>query len=316
MVIKGYRVGPLLKRTASEVIDDNVLGLAAETAYYFFLSLFPLLLFVAPLLGVVGDKERNFTRILDRLQGAVPTEAFGVVRDVVRDVVMTPNAPGLMSVGALLALWTGSSIFTSLMDALDLAYDVPHDPRPWWKKKLIAVGAVLVSGAIMLAATVTLVAGDDIARSVSAALGIGATGRILWQAAQIVLALAVLTLLAGAQFYLLPFVKQTRRAVIPGAILTTTLWLVVTLLFRLYVQHYGSYNKTYGAIGGVIVLLTWMYLSMLCVLIGGEFNSEIHHGTGALRPRQGATYHGRIVTGAPQRSSTGAPERLAASGPE
>ena len=308
MVIKGYRVGPLLKQTGREILSDNVLGLAAQTAYYFFFSLFPIFLFLAPILSVVGDKRETFDMIMTRLASTVPAEAVALMSNVVREVVLTPNAPGLMSVGALLAAWTGSNIFSALIDALNVAYDVT-DTRPWWRKKLLALGAVVGSGIIFALATVIMLAGEDIVGALADRLGVGGTGRMLWTALQFPIAVALLVGLAWATFVVLPNVRQSRKQALVGAVVTTALWLVVTLAFRFYVQNFGSYNKTYGTIGAVIVLLTWMYLSMLTLLVGGELNAELHHGTGALRPHRGATLAGRIATGAGRTTSTERVER-------
>ena len=299
MQIKGYRVGPLLKRTVREVMDDNVLGMAAQTAYYFFFSLFPIFLFLAPLLSLVGDKRETFNFLLERMHGAVPEEAFTLVRGVVEQVVFTPNAPGLVSVGALLAIWSGSNVFSALMDALNNAYDLERDTRPWWRKKLIAVACLLGVGALFVVATVTFLGGDDIVDWVANLVGLGETGRIVWTVLQFALALAILVVTAWAVFYFLPDLKQNKWHALVAALVATGLWLVVTLGFRFYVQNFGSYNKTYGTIGGVIVLLTWMYLSMVVLLSAGELAAELHHGTGAVRTRAGVLYDGRISNGGP-----------------
>jgi hypothetical protein len=153
MEIKGYRLGPLLKKTGSEIMDDNVLGVAAQVAYYFFFSLFPIFLFLAPLLALVGDKQKTFTFLLDQAAQAVPGEAFDLVKNVVAEVVFSPSAPGVVSVGALLALWSGSNVFSALQDALNTAYDVAKDERPWWKKKLIALGCLVGVGGLFVLAT-------------------------------------------------------------------------------------------------------------------------------------------------------------------
>jgi membrane protein len=315
MTVLGYRVGPLVKRTAAEVMSDNVLGLAAQTAYYFFLSLFPLLLFVAPMLGVIGDKQQNFNLVMNALAGSVPSDAFSIVQGVVKDVVFSDSAPGVMSVGALLALWTGSNIFSALMDALNTAYGV-KETRPFWKRKLIAAACVIGAGGVLLSATVILIAGGDIVNAVADRIGLGPAARAVWTIAPTIFALAALVAIAWVIYYFLPNLKQNRKQVLAGAVVATVLWVVVTLAFRFYVQNFGSYNATYGAIASVIVLLTWMYLSMLVLLTGGELNSEIHAGTGALNPRRGATiYGGRVATSA-GRASTDQVERLAAHGPE
>ena len=315
MTLLGYRVAPLARQVGREVMKDNVLGLAAQTAYYFFLSLFPLLLFLAPMLGLFGNKERTFTMVLDQARGAVPADAFGIVEQVVRDVVLAPGAPGVMSVGALLALWAGSNIFSALMDALNTAYGV-KETRPFWKRKLIAVACVIGAGAVLVSATIILIAGGDLVDAVADRIGLGTAARTVWKVAPPVFALAALVAIAWVIYYFLPNVKQNRRQVLAGAVAATVLWIVVTLAFRFYVQNFGSYNKTYGAIASVIVLLTWMYLTMLVVLTGGELNSEIHAGTGALTPRRGATLFGDRVATSAGRASTDQVERLVARGPE
>jgi membrane protein len=295
MVYKGYRVVPLLKRVASQVIADNVLGLAAGTAYYFFLSLFPLFLFVAPMLSLVGDKQQLMNFIIGQVARVAPGDAVVLVRTVLGQVIYAENAPGLISVGAVLALWAGSNIFSALMDALNSAYNV-KETRPWWRRKLLAIAMVVVAGVILGTATVILLAGDDIAKWVSRLAGLGDIGMI-WTAAQFPIAIAFLVGLAWVQFTFLPNVKQNKWHTLAGACTTVALWLLVTLGFRVYVQNFGNYNATYGTIGAVIVLLTWMYLSMLTVLIGGELASELHHGTGAIDPRRGAVIGDRIASG-------------------
>ena len=313
MLVMGYRVGPLAKKTAKEILDDNVLSLAAANAYNFFFSLFPIFLFLAPLIGLIGDKHAVFNELLRQVQRAVPPDAYNLVKNVVEDVVFAPGAPGLVSIGALLAIWSGSNIFSSLMDALNTAYDIEKDDRPYWKKKLIAIACLLGIGALFVLATTIMLAGGNIVDALSDKLGIGITGRVVWTAVQYGAALAILVAIAWVTYYYLPCVPQSKGHALVGAITSTVLWLVVTLGFRFYVQNFGSYNKTYGTIGGVIVLLTWMYLSMVALLTGGELASELHKGTGALRTRAGRLYDGRISNGHPTETpSVERVERVAA----
>ncbi|MFL5561106.1 MAG: YihY/virulence factor BrkB family protein [Gemmatimonadaceae bacterium] len=315
----GYRVWPLVKKTGSEILKDNVLGLAAQTAYYFFFSLFPLLLFVAPMLALIGNKQQMIDWLIGHLAGAVPASAMDLVRGVVKDVVLSPSAPAAMSVGALLAAYTGSNIFGALMGALNSAYDV-KETRPWIRQQLIRLAAMVVSAVVMIVATAIMLGGAQIADWLGATLGLSRAFTTLWKIVQIPLALAILVGAAWMIYWFLPNVKQRPVHVLIGAIIATVLWVVVTLVFRLYVAHFGSYNKTYGAIGGVIVLLTWMYLSMLVLLSAGELASELHCGTARAEPERGASYAGRIGTqGRPGAPSTERIERaqpLAARSPE
>lgn len=319
MTIGGYRVGPLLKKTGREILDDNVLGLAAQTAYYFFFSLFPLLLFVAPLLSLVGDKRKMVGWLMAQIATAVPPDAMTLVSGVVKDVVLSDSAPGVMSVGALLAAWSGSNIFGALMGALNRAYDV-RETRSWIKQQLLRLASLLVAGLVLLLATAVMLGGDKIVDWLGRALGLSAGVTAVWKILQFPLAFAILVGAAWMVYYFLPNVKQRARHVLVASILASVLWVVGTLAFRAYVQNFGSYNKTYGAIGGVIALLTWMYLSMLILLSSGELASELHCGTARVEPERGATYTGRIGSdGSPGRPSTERIERvepLAARGSE
>ena len=296
MIFKGYNVGPLLRRTGREILDDGVPGLAAQTAYYFFFSLFPLFLFLAPLLGVIGDKEKTFGWLLGQLGSAVPGEGIALIKGVVEDVVYAENAPGIMSVGALLAIWAGSNVFTALIDALNKAYDVT-ETRSWIRKRIIAVLAVIVSGAVLLSTAAIILGGTRMALWVGKQLGLPEGVAMVWSYLQFPVAFAMLVGIAWLSYCFLPNVAQKKKRALTGAIIAAVLWILVTLLFRAYVTNFASYNKTYGTIGGVIVLMTWMYLSMLVLLSAGELNAELEHGTGAVTPPAGAVYLGRITTG-------------------
>ena len=229
MVVFGYRVWPLLKRTWQEVMEDNILGLSAQTAYYFFFSLFPIFLFVAPLLSLIGDKEKVFGLLITQLGSAVPGEAFALVRGVVNDVVFAENAPGLISVGALLAAWAGSNVFSALIDAMNRAYDI-EERRPWWKKKLVALASVLVTGITVGLATTILLSGEQIVNVVGNAIGLGPTAKALWTFLQIPLALTMLVTITALSFYFLPNLRpQSKKHVFAGALVTTALWVLVTL---------------------------------------------------------------------------------------
>jgi membrane protein len=253
------------------------------------------------MLSLVGDKQQLMNFIIGQVARVAPGDAVVLVRTVLGQVIYAENAPGLISVGAVLALWAGSNIFSALMDALNSAYNVKETAS------LVAPQAPrdrdgVVAGVILGTATVILLAGDDIAKWVSRLAGLGDIGMI-WTAAQFPIAIAFLVGLAWVQFTFLPNVKQNKWHTLAGACTTVALWLLVTLGFRVYVQNFGNYNATYGTIGAVIVLLTWMYLSMLTVLIGGELASELHHGTGAIDPRRGAVIGDRIASGLAQPST-------------
>jgi membrane protein len=295
LVIGGYRVGEVARRTLSEMLEDNVFSLAASGAYYFFFSLFPLLLFLAPVLSYVGDKEMLIGGIMQQISPLMPGDAREVVEGVLRDVVFTTAAPALMSVGAVLAAFAASNVIAMLTGALNIAYDVT-DPRPWWKRRALALVFVVLGGLAVALSTTVLMAGERIILWATRVLGLeDVTARIL-SLLQYPVTCAVIVAVIWLIYYILPAVKQSARRALVGAVVAAVLWVLVTLGFRMYVYQFGGYNRTYGAIGGIIILLTWMYLTMVVLLAGGELNSELHRGTGAVTPRQPVLLDGRIPT--------------------
>jgi membrane protein len=297
MVIKGFNVVPLVKKTVKEIGDDRIPSLAAETAYYFFFSLFPLLLFLTPLLGLVGNGRELMEGLLGRLSATMPADSLSLLRRVLTEIITSSGNAGIMSIGLLLAAWSGSNVFGSLMAALNVAYDVT-ETRPRWKQIALRIGTLLIAGGIVLVATAVFLDGERLARWVGSAFGLGESAIRAWLVIQFVLSVALLVGVGAVMYKLLPNVQQLWWHVVVASAIATVLWIVATLLFRLYVQHFGAYNRTYGTIGGVIVLLTWMYYTMFVVLVGGELAAELHHGTGATEPAKGEVYYGRIVSDA------------------
>ncbi len=295
MVILCYRAGELIKKTVKETNEDNVLGMAAQAAYNFFFSLFPLLLFIAPMLSLLGDKQKVVSDLLSRLSEVVPPDALSLLSKVINDVVFAKNAPGLISIGALLAAWSGSNIFTTFMEGLNTAYDV-KDVRPWWKKRLLALAVLLGWAIIITLVTAILLAGDIIVLYAQTQLGMEGVAVKAWAILQFPLAIALLIAFLYLMYWLLPHVKQNKRQILAGSVLAACLFVIATLLFRLYVQHFPT-NKTYGTVGAVMVLLSWMYVVSVVILVGGELNSELHQGTGFLASTRGGAYTSLIATG-------------------
>jgi membrane protein len=302
MVIRGFRVAPLLKKTFREIGKDNIGTLAASAAYNFFFSLFPLLLFLAPLLSLFGDKQRLVGWLMGQLISVLPADQLPAVRDILQKVVFADNAPGLISIGLVLAAWSGSNIFGTLMGALNTAYDV-KESRPWIKQQIIRLIAFALGGGVMIVSTIVFLNGEGVANWIGGQLRLATATIWIWKIVQFPVALCGLVGLAFITLYLLPNVKQHKGHVAFVSVLVTLLWVAATLVFRIYVKDFPP-NPAYGLIGGVIILLTWMYYTMFVFLVGGELASELHHGTGAIAPDKGAVYVGRIVTGSgPDRAS-------------
>jgi len=265
----------LLARVWRNILATDVLGLSAQTAYYFFFSLFPVLLFTAPMLSLVGNKEQTVGIIMQGIARSVPPDAYLLIQGVVNDVVFAKNAPGVLSVGAVLTLWAGSNVFSALSDALNHAFAVT-ETRPWWKRTLISAGFVVGAGVVGAIATVVFLDGEDVIGAIAGFVGLNSTARVIWIVLQFPITAGFVTLLAWGVYYVLPNLRLSAREALSGAVAATVSWVLVTLAFRLYVQHFGNYNKTYGTIGAVVVLLSWMYLTMLVVLSGGVLAAELH----------------------------------------
>lgn len=285
------------------MLDDDVFTLAASGAYYFFFSLFPLLLFLAPVMSYVGDKEMLIGGIMQQLSPLMPSDARQVVEAVLRDVVFTTAAPALMSVGAALAAFAASNVIAMLTGALNIAYEVT-EPRPWWKRRLLALVFVVLGGLAVALSTTVLIAGERLLLWATGAFGLEELTVRTLSLLQYPITFAVIVAVIWLIYYILPAVKQNARRALVGAVFAAVLWVIVTLGFRLYVYQFGGYNRTYGAIGGIIILLMWMYLTMVVLLAGGELNAELHKGTGAVTPRQPVLLDGRISTHEPANPSS------------
>lgn len=291
MRIWGIAVGPLLKKVVRSIRATDVLGLSAQAAYFFFFSLFPIVLFATPLISVFGDKRTTVDLIMAEVARVVPGDAYRLIAGVVNDVVFAKDAPGIISLGALLTLWAGSNVFSALTNALNHAFAV-QETRPLWKQTSIACGFVIGASIVGVLATVVLLDGENVVQVIANFAGLGTRTKILWTIIQFPLAVFFIIFLNWAIYFVLPNLRLTWREALLGSVIATALWIVVTLAFRLYVQHFPNFNKVYGTIGAVVVLLTWMYLTMLAILSAGVWAAEVH-GELSGRRTPGDTHRGK-----------------------
>ena len=302
MVIKGFHVGHLLKAVGKAIWADNILTIAAAVAYNFFFSIFPLLLFAAPLLALVGNKQQLFNWSRQQRAGRVPPAASPLLAGGARDVVFAPNAPGLVSIGAVLTAYSASNIFGSLMGALNIAYHVKNDRRPWWKQRLIQLAMVLVAGGLMTLAAGVMIAGPNIVDTVARATHLDSLTKWGWMILQYPLAATFLVSAFWLMYYILPDFPQHKRQILVGAVIAAALWVLATTLFRLYVVNFTTFNKAYGTVGAVLLLLSWMYYSMVVVLAGGELNAELAKGTGEVAPEPKTEYDKKVAAAQTERA--------------
>jgi membrane protein len=280
MILEAFRVPlswrELLKRTAGEVLADNCLGLAAQLAYYFFLALFPALLFITAIVSFIP-----VAGLLDAITGMLarvaPGEVLSIVQDQILKIAHEKNG-GLLTIGMLGTIWSTSSGVTAIIDTLNQAYDI-QESRPWWKVRLLALGLTLGLALFIVISFALVLVGPSLAERVAVWLHMGPAFAWTWKILQWPVIFGLVTFAMAMIYYYAPDAEQEWIWITPGSIIATLLWLLISLGFRFYVVHFTSYNATYGAIGGVIVLMLWFYVSALAVLVGAELNAEIEHAS-------------------------------------
>ena len=268
--------GELLKRTAKEVIADDVLSLAAQQAYYFFFALFPALLAllsIASFFPVANLVEE----IVVLLRQFAPPDVVDIVAEQIEKISDSRRA-GVLTFAFLFTLWSSSNALMSMVNTLNAAYDIT-DSRPWWKTRLLAIALTVGLAVFILVSMTLIIAGPSMAESLARHFGLGAAFEWTWKIAQWPIVLLLVATAIALVYYFAPDAKQDWVWITPGSLVATLLWLAVSLGLKAYLSVAGNYNETYGAIGSVMVLMLWFYLSGFVILLGAELNSEIEHAS-------------------------------------
>lgn len=265
------------KRVFSEIQKDDVFGRSAQLAYYFLLALFPLLLFLTSVIGlVIGSGSGLRHNLFNYLSQVLPGSAFQLVDSTMYEV-SSASGGGKLTFGILAALWAASNGMGAITEALNVAYNV-KESRAWWKRRLIAVGLTVGLSVLIISALILVLYGGKLADHIAASYGFGQVFAITWKVLQWPIVLAFMVLAFALIYYLAPDLREQDWIwLTPGSALGVTLWLLVSFGFRLYLHFFDSYSKTYGTLGAVIVLMLWLYLTGAAILIGGEVNSEIEN---------------------------------------
>jgi membrane protein len=262
----------LVKRTFAEVQDDNCVGLAAQLAFYFFLALFPALLFLVALLGYVPIDD-TLTAVLHGLAPVAPEELLALLRQQVDQLTRGDDA-ALLTFGILGAIWSSSAAMVAIIDALNRAYDV-EERRSWWKRRIVAIALTIALATFIVAALVFVLTGPQVVAWAVHTLGLRPELGWLWQLARWPMMIVLAVLAIDFVYHFAPNLKREWAWLTPGAVLATALWIVSSFGFKLYVARFADFNATHGAIGGVIVVLLWFYVSSFSILIGAEVNGII-----------------------------------------
>jgi membrane protein len=271
----------LLKHVWISSYEDGVYNRAAELAYFFFLSLFPGMIFITTLLGFVFKSNAQLTGLLlHYLSTTLPGSAFQLIRTVITEVTRSSGSDKL-TFGILAALWTANSGMNALEDALNALYKV-KESRPLWKTYGIALILTVLASLLIIAALTVFLYGDALVQVVSNTVGLRPAFYWSWKVAQWPIALFFVSLVASMVYYAAPNVKQRRwQWLSPGALFATLGWVAASGLLRLYFHFFTNYAKTYGSLGAVMVLLTWLYVTGTMLLLGAEVNMVIE--TAAVR---------------------------------
>jgi membrane protein len=267
----------ILKQTFNEAFfKDNVLAMAAQLAYYFFFALFPALLVVIAIASYF-PVERLIDEMFVVLGGVIPPEAMSIITEQIQKI-SNGEQGGLLTIGMLTALWSSSAAMTAISDTVNRAYGV-EERRPWWKVRLIAIGLTVGLSVFILISFALVLVGPTLAEQLANRLYLGPAFEWTWKIAQWPVVFALVATAVGLVYYFAPDVEQEWFWLTPGSVMATVVWLALSLGFKFYVAKVGAYTETYGAIGAVMVLMLWFYLSGLVLLIGAEMNAEIEHAS-------------------------------------
>jgi membrane protein len=272
MGIELRQIREVIVSVYNELQRTRVFNTAAGLSYYFLLSLFPLLILLATLLGYLPIPNL-FNQCLDFASRFVPRDAMGLVRRILQSV-LTPSRGGLLSFGIVATLWAASGGFSAMIDALDIAYDA-RASRPMLKQRLLAVGLTFMTGGLMALAMLFTLVGDRAGHFLSNVLHLSSVFAQSWGPIRWGIIVVCIVLSMELLYFFGPNVKQRFKHTLPGAIVGTLLWILISEGVNIYVSHFAHYNKTYGTIGAVIALMFWLYVSSIAILVGAELNSEL-----------------------------------------
>ncbi len=269
--------GGVLKRTVSEFKEDNLTDWAASLTYFGVLAIFPAILALVSVLGLVG---RSATQpLIDNLAKVSAGPAKEIVTATIQNLQKSQGASGIVFiVGLAVALWSASGYVAAFMRASNAIYEV-EEGRPFWKKLPVRLGVTLVLVILLALSALAVVLSGGLADQAGRLLGVGKAAVTVWDIAKWPVLLLIVSFMFALLYWASPNVKQPGfRWLSPGGIVAVILWIIASLVFAFYVANFGSYNKTYGALAGVIIFLVWLWITNIAVLLGAEFNAELERG--------------------------------------
>jgi membrane protein len=264
------------KRTVKEISEDHLAAFAGNLTYKGLFALFPFAVFMLSLLGLFGAPDL-LNYLLEQARVVLPNDVVGLLEDQLLGIAQT-KAQGAFTAGAivslLLALWGVSGAFRSVMEAMNVMYEIEED-RPFWKVYGISVFLSLGVAALLITALVLVVFGPEIGGAVADVVGLGFVFELAWNIVKWPVLIGIVLFAFALVYYFAPDVEQRFRYVSPGSLMAVAMWLLFSLLFRLYVENFGSYSATFGSFAGIIILMLYIYYSSFIMLVGAEMNQVI-----------------------------------------
>lgn len=261
----------VVRLTYAGVRSKHTSQLAAGLSYYFILSLFPMLIAFAAGLALV-PLPHLFDQILTLMARFLPPDGMGLVRAVLRDVI-TPHGGSILSVGIVLTIWAASGGVAALMEAVNVAYNLP-DHRSFVRKRLLAIALMFGVGALAMLALALMVVGPGFGRWLAGKAGLGGVFVALWPYLRWALSLACAVLSIELIYVWAPSARRPFRTTLPGAVIALVTWVLLSSGLGLYLRNFGKLNKTYGTLAAAVALMLWLYWTAFAILVGAQFNAE------------------------------------------
>jgi membrane protein len=275
--LEGSALPGVMKRTMREFKADNLTDLAAALTYYGVLAIFPMIIVLVSVLGLVGHSATQ--PLIDNLGKVAPGPAKQIFTSAIHNVQSGTGTAGILFVAGLLgSLWSASGYIAAFMRASNVIWDV-EEGRPIWKTIPIRLGVTLVTVVLLTVSALAVVLTGGVATQVANVLGLGHTAVTVFDIAKWPIMLLLVSLILAILYYAAPNVRQPGiRWVSPGSAVAVIAWIIASAAFAFYVANFSSYNKTYGALGSVVVFLVWLWITNVVILFGAELNAELARG--------------------------------------
>jgi membrane protein len=269
--------GGVLKRTVREFSADNLTDWAAALTYYAILSIFPALIALVSIVGLIGNSATK--PLLDNLGSFAPGPAHEILKNALHGLSQSRGGAGILFiVGLVGAIWSASGYIGAFMRAANSIWDV-EEGRPVWKTIPLRLGVTILMLILLALSAIAVVVTGPLSHRVGKLIGLGGTVATAWDIAKWPILVLIVALMLAILYYAAPNVRHPRfRWLTPGGIVAVALWIIASAAFAAYVANFGSYNKTYGSLGGVIIFLVWLWLTNVAVLFGAELNAEVERG--------------------------------------